>query len=615
MADYGKITSTHPSFAAALSVRRGASNGTAFPCASEACTRFLHAAAALPDEGVLGWQLAADDAREGDGLSALLFSSTGMSVTTEDAGWIFGSCAYAEPAGVEDVKDLFEGGRTVYRIVRSEKKTLGDGEDPEDADELALMEEEEQEPCARLYGPGEEKRQPSCSYFEKLLEILEEAGAVMQILAGPETEKGECGTILFSLPGEMPLRMRSALSLAFFGTEIRTVEEAAGSIPEEEALPYMFLREAMIGCLYILMKQAEEEKDRPGSDDSMTIDELELSVRAYSCLRRAGIQTVGQLRRLGREELLQIRNLGRKSTEEILQKLAFFPVQRQDCPAGNETAMEKLEKLAGLWEVKGQVRKIAAFARMKKDLEAQGGSIPMALNMEFVGNPGTAKTTVARIMAEIFRETGLFPGAKMVEVGRSSLIGKYVGHTAVKVREAFEQAKGGVLFIDEAYSLLDENEGSFGDEAINTIVQEMENHRADTVVIFAGYPDRMAEFFSRNPGLRSRVPFRICFPDYSAAELLQIAQLEASRRGFSIGSAAQEMMLEMFRTASGGVRSGNGRFCRNLVEQAILCFAERVYGEGAPAGRPAGLTLEAEDIRGCVIPVEEKRASTPGFRC
>jgi SpoVK/Ycf46/Vps4 family AAA+-type ATPase len=133
--------------------------------------------------------------------------------------------------------------------------------------------------------------------------------------------------------------------------------------------------------------------------------------------------------------------------------------------------------------------------------------------MIFTGNPGTAKTTVARLVAQILKENGILSNGNLYEVGRSNLVGKYVGHTAPLVRDAFNLAQGSVLFIDEAYSLVDDSPGSFGDEAINTIVQEMENRRDDMVVIFAGYPKPMEEFLNRNEGLRSRIAFHVAFDD------------------------------------------------------------------------------------------------------
>ena len=150
--------------------------------------------------------------------------------------------------------------------------------------------------------------------------------------------------------------------------------------------------------------------------------------------------------------------------------------------------------------------------------------------MVFTGNPGTAKTTVARLFAEIMKDEAILSTGKFVEVGRADLVGQHVGHTAPLVKKKFRDAQGGVLFIDEAYSLCDSYENGFGDEAINTIVQEMENHRDDVIVIFAGYPEPMKQFLDRNPGMQSRIAFQIEFEDYTTEELCAITKLLRLRK-------------------------------------------------------------------------------------
>ena len=272
-----------------------------------------------------------------------------------------------------------------------------------------------------------------------------------------------------------------------------------------------------------------------------------------------------------------------------------------------------LDSLIGLHTVKEQIKKITAYARLRQEMLQAGKKGPvLSLNMEFTGNPGTAKTTVARITAGILHDLGILPYDNIVEVGRSDLVARYEGQTASKVRDVFLEAKGKVLFIDEAYSLLENHQGEYGDEAINTIVQEMENSRSDTVVIFAGYPDRMEAFFSRNPGLRSRVPFRIEFSDYSARELVSIAGLEAEKQGFSISPDACMKLTAVCSQAAGRPELGNGRFCRNIIENAVLNYASRIFCSGND-DISNDFILTAEDI---VSPASDVTSDKViGFAC
>lgn len=243
----------------------------------------------------------------------------------------------------------------------------------------------------------------------------------------------------------------------------------------------------------------------------------------------------------------------------------------------NGRAADELAEMIGLEKVKELVNKSVNYFQMQKlyierDIKLEA----TARSMIFTGNPGTAKTTVARLTAKIFKDNGLLENGSLIEVGRSDLVGKYVGWTAPKVKAAFQKAQGSILFIDEAYSLVDDRNGSYGDEAINTIVQEMENHRDDTIVIFAGYPDKMEQFMNKNPGLRSRIAFHVDFPDYTCEELLDILKLMVKNRSMELDDDASEKALDIFREAVKLHDFGNGRFVRNLLEQAIMNMAQRL---------------------------------------
>ena len=350
------------------------------------------------------------------------------------------------------------------------------------------------------------------------------------------------------------------------------------------------------------LKKEKGKETIPPYIARMDLEELELSVRSFNCLKRKGINTVGQLLEMDDDELKRVRNLGIKGYEEVgckINELIKSIKEKRQKYEREKSGIEQLNALIGLGEVKKQVKKITAFAKLKQDIEEKEGEreIPMVLNMEFCGNPGTAKTTVARILARILYEAGILKSPEIEEVGRSGLVAKYEGQTAEKVKSVFESAEGRLLFIDEAYSLLESDEGFFGDEAISTIVQEMENRRGDTIVVFAGYPDKMKKFFERNPGLRSRVPFRIEFKEYSEEEMLQISLKEATDRGFSVEEKAYDRIRKLCADANRDPNSGNGRFCRNLVENAILNYAVRIYdGERESAESEKNFILLTEDF-------------------
>ena len=259
---------------------------------------------------------------------------------------------------------------------------------------------------------------------------------------------------------------------------------------------------------------------------------------------------------------------------------------------------EELQKMIGLTEVKKVVDDVIDNAKIQK-LRSQMGldTYKTSLHMIFTGNPGSAKTTVARLLAQIFTKEGILENAKYIECGRADLVGKYVGWTAKNVRRKFRDAKGGILFIDEAYSLVD-GSNSFGDESINTIVQEMENNKDDVIVIFAGYPDRMQEFLAKNEGLRSRIAFHLDFPDYNANELVQILQLMADTKGYKLEDEVVTKCYGIFKRAVKQEGFGNGRFARNLLEQAMMAQAKRISREykGKKISRKALAILKAEDF-------------------
>ena len=256
------------------------------------------------------------------------------------------------------------------------------------------------------------------------------------------------------------------------------------------------------------------------------------------------------------------------------------------------TAQKELDEMIGLSNVKAVIRKAIANYKLNKYYLDKGITREKpSLHMVFTGNPGTAKTTVARLFAEILKDEKVLPTAKFVEAGRADLIGSFVGATAPLVRSKFKEAQGGVLFIDEAYSLCDSYEKGYGDEAISTIVQEMENHRDNVIVIFAGYPKPMKEFIERNPGMKSRIAFQINFDDYTVDELVDITNLMASKKGLTITDAAMEKLKASYDEVCGEDDYGNGRYVRKMLEEAEMNLADRLFGVGAAMPNEDELTV------------------------
>lgn len=244
-----------------------------------------------------------------------------------------------------------------------------------------------------------------------------------------------------------------------------------------------------------------------------------------------------------------------------------------------EDVLNELNSLIGLESVKTFIHELLKTVALQEKRKAQGDkTAPMTLHMVFTGNPGTGKTTVARMISRILKAMGLLSQGQLVEVARQDLVGQYVGSTAPKTNEVIQQALGGVLFIDEAYTLSRNKHDSFGQEAIDTLVKGMEDHRDDTVVILAGYTNEMETFLKTNPGLRSRFPLIVEFPDYTPKDMLQMMELQAKQRDYTIDAAAHGGLLELFEAKQipGRNDSGNGRLVRNLLEEAIRKQSVRI---------------------------------------
>lgn len=291
-------------------------------------------------------------------------------------------------------------------------------------------------------------------------------------------------------------------------------------------------------------------------------------------------------------------------------------VKIEDDDIDKKDAKKKLDEMVGLVEQKEILRQILSSFKVQKMRREVGLKTKRAsMHMVFTGNPGSAKTTVARLFAEILSKEGLLETGNFIECGRADLVGKYVGWTAKIVRDKFRKANGGILFIDEAYSLLDDRAGLYGDEAISTIVQEMENHRQDVIVIFAGYTDKMKDFLERNEGLRSRIAFHVDFPDYKTNDLLEILKLMARREGYEIPADAMKACKKIFDKACGHKNFGNGRFVRNLLEQAIIKQSKRILAnrEGETVSKQELAQLTEEDFQVNISKLYLKDSSKIGF--
>ena len=260
------------------------------------------------------------------------------------------------------------------------------------------------------------------------------------------------------------------------------------------------------------------------------------------------------------------------------------------------------EDLIGLAPVKARIKEIAALLlvqKLRKNLCMGLNASAVGLHMSFTGSPGTGKTAVANRMADILFKLGYIRKGHLITVTRDDLVGQYIGHTAPKTKEVLKRAMGGVLFIDEAYYLYKpDNERDYGAEAIEILLQVMENQREDLVVIFAGYKDRMDSFYESNPGLSSRVANHIDFPDYTPEELLQIGELMLEEQQYRMTDSAKAALLEYVDKRKDLPLFANARTIDNAIDKARMKHANRMFTSGGKVLTKSDLvTIEEQDIR------------------
>ena len=277
-----------------------------------------------------------------------------------------------------------------------------------------------------------------------------------------------------------------------------------------------------------------------------------------------------------------------KSNDETTSETTSTPQQEEKKdsvvinPVLDTDPYQELEDLIGLDNVKQEVKSLANFVKLQKQRQEKGMKTPkMSYHLVFTGSPGTGKTTVARIVARIYKDLGILKKGHTVETDRSGLVAEYVGQTAVKTNAIVDSALNGVLFIDEAYALVPESSGSdYGQEAISTLLKRMEDDRDKLVVIIAGYTNEMKRFIDSNPGLQSRFNRYINFPDYSAKELVRIFHMYMKKNQYTISDEADEMLKEQldYAVEHKDRNFGNARYVRNVFEKAIQMQANRLEG-------------------------------------
>ncbi|HET7521829.1 MAG TPA: stage V sporulation protein K [Bacillales bacterium] len=276
----------------------------------------------------------------------------------------------------------------------------------------------------------------------------------------------------------------------------------------------------------------------------------------------------------------------------------FFNEEEREKHYPLEKIEKEMETLVGMDQMKKLIKEIYAWLYINQCRQSQGLKVEkQTLHMLFKGNPGTGKTTVARLLAKLFYEMNVLSKGHLVEAERGDLVGEYIGHTAQKTRELVKKAMGGILFIDEAYSLARGGEKDFGKEAIDCLVKAMEDQQHDFMLILAGYSREMERFLSVNPGLPSRFPIMVSFPDYKVGELVQISKKMIAEREYVLTEPAEKKIRQHLQAVkSQQVAFSNGRYVRNLVEKAIRNQSVRLLREGNHE-RERLMTLQEEDFQ------------------